>query len=74
MAAPVYVKIEKYREISSTLNEIRGKLGEAREVLAKIKSLKDEEEKELAEWEHELGMVQEKLAFADSVLEKPMEM
>ena len=74
MAAPVYVKIEKYKEISSIMNEIRSKINEAHEALEKIKSLKSEEEKEIAEWEHELGMVKEKLAFAESSLEKPGEM
>ena len=73
MAAPVYVKIDKYKEISATLNEIKGKIGEAKAALEKIRHLKSEEDREMAEWEHELGMVEEKLAFADSALEKPGE-
>ena len=69
----VYVKIEKYNEVTELLASIRGKLEEAKESLRKIAELKAREDAELTNWQNELGTFEEKFSFVTSALERTEE-
>ncbi len=67
-AAPIFVKIDKHRELMQTLDEVKAKLKEARDALQKIEELKVQEDKEIAQWNAELAKAEEKLDFVHDSL------
>lgn len=62
MKSSVFVRIDRYREISDMLSEIRSKLDGARQDLKKIRDLKIQEDAELKDWQNELDTADHKLA------------
>ena len=44
----IFVKVDKYKEISDMIAEIRSKLNQAKEVVGKIEEIRAEEESEVA--------------------------
>lgn len=68
MNAPVFVKIENYKQVEETISEIKSKIGEAQRILDKIQSLKTEEEKELAGWQAELRRIEDKIRATEQSL------
>jgi hypothetical protein len=71
MKSSVFVKIDRYNELSDVLRQISSKLEDAKEVLKKIKELKNQEDSELEDWHNELNTVEAKLAdISQSIAEK----
>ncbi len=68
MNAPVFVKIENYKQVEETISEIKSKIGEAQRILDKIQNLKTEEEKELAGWQAELRRIEDKIRATEQSL------
>ena len=71
MKSSVFVKIDRYREIYDSISQIKSKLDEARQLLRKIKELKDQEDAELASWQSELETVEQKLSTITEAMTKP---
>ncbi|MBU0980409.1 MAG: hypothetical protein KJ709_06375 [Nanoarchaeota archaeon] len=69
--APIFVKIDEYKEIIEIINSIKGKLDEGRATIKKIEELKSHEEAELDQWRNELDEVQRKMSFIDKTLFEP---
>lgn len=69
MEMPLFVKLEKYEEISRSLHMIRAKLDEAQSSLEKIKDLKSQEDKEMESWNQELQRIQEKVSKIEDTLQ-----
>lgn len=70
MKSQVFVKIDRYREIYSIVKQLRSKLEEAKQVLKKIKELKDQEDNELTTWQNELAAVEQKLTTINEAITK----
>ncbi len=68
---PVYVRIEEYMDVLDVMNMIRNKIDEAKETLAKINELKNEEDAELELWHTGLEEVERKVIFVDKTLFEP---
>lgn len=68
---PIYVKIEEYRDILDVLNMVKEKLKEAKESLAKINDLKNQEDVEIDRWKAGLESVSRKVESADRLLFEP---
>ncbi|MBW3011952.1 hypothetical protein KY311_02105 [Candidatus Woesearchaeota archaeon] len=68
---PIYVKIEEYRDVLDVLNMIKHKLSEAKETLAKINDLKNQEDLEIERWMAGLESVSRKVEAADKLLFEP---
>lgn len=66
--SPIFVKIEKYREVTTTLNELKNKLRNATDILAELNKIKEDEEKELTSWHEDLESIKEKLMSIDKAL------
>ncbi|MBS3119620.1 hypothetical protein J4475_02250 [Candidatus Woesearchaeota archaeon] len=64
----IFVKIEKIEVVKKTMASIRKQLEEANSILGKIKELKEQEDKEVAEWEQEVRNMQQTLEQLDSSL------
>jgi|TARA_B100001971_G_C18154917_1_gene517946 predicted nuclease with TOPRIM domain len=69
--APVYVKIDEYKDILDIVNLVKGKLNEARKTLDKINKLKNEEDSELNLWHSELDEIEKKVEYIDQTLFEP---
>ena len=69
--APVYVRINEYKDILDIINLIKEKLKEARATLSKINKLKNEEDNELSLWNSELDEIEKKIEFIDRTLFEP---
>ena len=68
---PVFVKIDEYNDVLSLLKTIKRKLSEAKDTLAKIHDLKNEEDHQLEMWQSTLGEVEKKVDFIDHSLNEP---
>lgn len=65
---PVFVKIDKYRESMKTLDSIKSKIEEADELLKNLTKLRQDEERELEDWQNTLNEVRQKLLKIDKDL------
>jgi len=61
MTAPVFVKIDKYKEITGVLRKIQEKLNSANSTIQQIDKLKAEEDARIQEWKERLEAIQGRL-------------
>ena len=69
--APVFVKIEDYKDILDILELIKDRLGEAKRTLADINDMKNEEDEELGMWSSTLNEIEKKIESIDRTLLEP---
>ena len=69
--APVFVKIEDYKDILDVLDLIKDKLAEAKRTLADLNELKNDEDAELELWSSTLNEIENKLNDIDRSLFEP---
>jgi len=69
--APVFVKIEDYKDILDVLDLIKDRLAEAKRTLADINELKNDEDAELELWSSTLNEIENKLDDIDRSLFEP---
>lgn len=65
---PLFIKIDKYKESVKTMDSIKVKLEEAQELIKNLTKLREQEEKELQEWQSSLDDVRQKLMKVDKNL------
>lgn len=65
---PLFVKIDRYKEALSSINDIKNKLKEIESILSKLEEIKSEEDKELATWRDNIDTIKEKLISVDKRL------
>lgn len=70
MQAPVFVKIDKYREVEDTLQQIKAKIEEAKDIIDKINGMKTEEEQELHTWREDIKQMEEKIATVEHSMQR----
>ena len=69
--APVFVKIDEYKDILDVLDLIKDRLAEAKRTLADINELKNDEDAELELWSSTLNEIENKLDDIDRSLFEP---
>ena len=69
--APVFVKIDEYKDIMDIMSLMREKLRQAKFLLDKIAELKAQEDSELATWAKELEDVDSRVSTIDKTLFEP---
>ena len=69
--APIFVKIEEYKDILDVLKLLRDKMNEAKATLASINDVKNSEDTELETWNSVLGEIEKKLDAIDEALFEP---
>ena len=72
--APVFVKVDEYREILDVLDMVKGKIKEIRETLGGINSLRNEEDAELAMWNSTINDIERKIESIDKLMFEPEHM
>lgn len=65
---PLFVKIEKYRDVVETLKKLKARLNDADVVLSKLGQLREEEDRELAAWQSDLERIRNQLLDVDKKL------
>lgn len=65
---PLFVKVEKYREVMMTINDLKDKLKDAGDILNELSRIKEQEESELTTWQNDLEAIKEKLMAIDKTL------
>jgi len=69
--APVFIKIESYKDILDVLDLIKDRLAEAKRTLEDINELKNDEDAELELWSSTLNDIEKKLEDIDRTLFEP---
>lgn len=68
--APVYVRIQEYDEVLTTIETVKRKLADAHGQMKKLQELKAQEDKEVASWAASLAEVQQKLDTLETNLKQ----
>jgi hypothetical protein len=58
---PIYVKVDKYKELLEVLRGINVKLGQVDKTVEKINALKSQEEAQLQQWSENLNDIKSRL-------------
>lgn len=69
--APVFVKIDDYKDIVDLLALIKDRLKQAKYLLDKVKEIKDQEDAEITAWFKELDDVDQRINDVDRALFEP---
>ena len=69
--APVFIKIENYKDVLDVLDLIKDRLGEAKRTLADISEIKNDEDAELDLWSSTLEEMGRKIENIDRTLFEP---
>ena len=69
--APVFIKIEDYKDVLDVLDLIKDRLAEAKRTLADITELKKDEDAELELWNSTLNEIEKRLEDIDGTLFEP---
>ena len=68
---PIYIRLDRFQTTIESFEEIKSKINEIESLLNKTKEIRAKEERELEEWEHELGAIKSKLDLIDkNIFEK----
>lgn len=65
---PLFVKIEKYKESIKTIEEIKSKLESAENILKNLTKIREDEQKEIEDWQNSLNEARQKLLKVDKNL------
>jgi DNA-binding transcriptional MerR regulator len=71
LEAPIFVKIDEYKDVLEVIDIIKKKLSDAKSTLHNIKELKNEEDSELELWDTTLEELEQKLESIDKSLFEP---
>jgi len=69
--APLFIKVENYREVLELMRSIKKKVIESKATLEKIYELKGEEDLKIEEWDDILKDLEKKVDFIDEGLFEP---
>ena len=66
--ATVFVKIDEYKDVLSSIGLLKSKVKEARATLSKIESLRAQEEEEIVAWTSALNDIEGKISNIENNL------
>lgn len=67
---PIFVKIEKYKEIVKIVDLVNAKLSEIEHSIQELKEMKKKEDAQIERWEEQLETVNEKMSFINETLKE----
>ena len=70
-SAPVFIKLDEYKEVKEIVEVIKKKLAESTQTLERLKHLKAEEDEEIQRWENNLDDIFNKVENINSQLTEP---
>ena len=66
--APVFVKVDDYKEILDVLDMVKGKLDEIRGTLNGIHEMRNQEDAEVSMWNHTIDEIEKKVENIDKMI------
>ena len=69
--APVFVKIEDYRQMLDVVEMIKKNLAQAKQMLGDLNQLKEQESSEIQSWGEELDRIESKINDMDKLMFQP---
>ena len=69
--APVFVKVDEYKDVLDIVGLLKDKLQEAKGTLGKINDLKNQEDAELEAWSSTLNEIGKKVEYIEKALFEP---
>lgn len=69
--APLFVKVEEYKDVLDVLDLVKNKIKEAKSKLNEINALKNQEDSELSIWSNEITDIERKVDFIDQTMLEP---
>ena len=72
-SAPIFVKIDNYKEVLDIMDVIKGKLDKAHSLFDKLHELKQKEDQEMNEWKRQLDGITHQVLTVDKTLFQPGE-
>ena len=69
--APVFVKVEEYKDVLDILDLVKNKIQEAKNTIREINDLKNQEDAEVSLWSNEIADIERKVDFIDHTLLEP---
>ena len=72
--APVFVKVDEYKDVLDILDLVKNKIKEAKTTIHEINDLKNKEDSEIAIWSNEISDIERKIDFIDQTLLTPENM
>ena len=69
--APIFVKVDEYKDVLETMQHIKAKVEEAKEALARINELKHEEDQELQMWDNDFIEIERKISELETEVFSP---
>lgn len=72
--APLFVKVDEYKEVLDVLDMIKNKIREVREALGDINALRNEEDSELEMWNSTINEIEKKIDSIDKIMFEPEQM
>ena len=67
---PVFVRVERPREVFDVISVIETKIQDARTIFNKIMDLMEKEDEEIKEWKSKIQMVKSRFEYLDGELKK----
>ena len=68
LGAPVFVKVDEYKEILDVLDMVKGKISVIRETLSSINDLRNEEDSEVSMWNGTIDDIEKKIEEIDRMM------
>ncbi len=65
-AGPIFIKIDKYRDVLKEVNKIKADFDKSKSILSSMVEIKASEDKELESWKYGLEDIRKKLSFIDN--------
>ena len=69
--APVFVKVDEYKEILDVLDMVKSKVREIKGTLESVNSLRNEEDAELQAWNTAISEIEKKIEGIDKIMFEP---
>ena len=66
--APVFVKIDDYKDVLDVVKLLKEKINEANSILDKINEVKSKEDAEIENWKHSIEEIKSKVSTIDKTL------
>ncbi len=68
--APIFVKIDEYKEIMKVVDVVNGKLDQIKTSLGNLKEIKKQEDSQIKEWNDKLSTVSDKMKYINDTLKE----
>lgn len=69
--APIFVKVDEYKDVLDILDLVKNKIHDAKTTMHEINDLKNQEDSELAIWANEIADIERKIEFIDQTMLEP---